>query len=136
MESDTLSLDAVYGILSESRRRYLLYYFLEHEHANIEGLAMQIAAWEEDVSIDAVTESRKERVTTGLLHSQLPKLEEHGIVEYDGRTGDVIVSDGFDAIRETVRRAREMEDGVTVTGPSRETFLYSEPMPSSNTEQR
>ena len=136
MESDALSLDAVYGILSESRRRYLLYYFLENDHANVEGVALQLAAWEADVSIDAVTEARKRRVTTSLLHSHLPKLEDHDIVEYDDRTGDVIVGEGFDEIRETVRRARESEDEVPVAGPSRESFLYSEPMPSSNADRQ
>ena len=132
MEAGTLSLDAVYGILSESRRRYLLYYFLESDHANIEGLSLQIVAWEQDVPIDTVSEAQKQRVTSSLIHSHLPKLEDNGIVEYDDRTGDVVVSDGFDEVRETVRQAREMEDDVTVAGSSMESFLYSEPVASSN----
>ncbi|MDQ2051960.1 hypothetical protein RBH26_15895, partial [Natronolimnohabitans sp. A-GB9] len=51
MQSEDDSLDAVYDLLSESRRRYVLYYFLDNEHANIEGLSLQIAAWEQDVTI-------------------------------------------------------------------------------------
>ena len=133
MEAGTLSLDAVYGILSESRRRYLLYYFLENDHANIEGLSLQIVAWERDVPIDTVDEAQKQRVMSSLIHSHLPKLEDHDVVEYDDRTGDIVVSDGFDELRETVRQAREMEDDITVAGSSMESFLYSEPVVSSNT---
>ena len=136
MESERLSLDAVYGILSESRRRYLLYYFLENDHANIESVSLQIAAWEEDEPIETVSEAQKQRVTTSLIHSHLPKLEDHGLIEHDSRTGDVIASDGFDEIRETVRNARASEEEVTVTGSSMESFLYSEPVPSSNRERQ
>ncbi|QRV15174.1 DUF7344 domain-containing protein [Haloterrigena salifodinae] len=135
MESERLSLDIVYGLLSEARCRYLLYYFLKNDHANIESISLQIAAWEQGESIEVVTEAQKQRVTTSLVHSHLPKLEDHDLIEHDNRTGDVIVSDGFDEISETVRQARASEDEVTVTGSSMESFLYSEPVPSSNREQ-
>lgn len=136
METTELPLDSVYGILSESRRRFALYNFLDSDHANIEGLSLQIAAWEQGVTIDAVSEERKQRVTTSLLHSHLPKLEDHGIVEYDSRTGDVIAADGFDEIRMTVDQARASETDVEVTSPSKESFLYSEPLTEpSNIDQ-
>ncbi len=136
MESERPSLDAVYEILSESRRRYLLYYFLENDHANVESVSLQIAAWEQEKSIEDVTEAEKQRVTASLVHSHLPRLEDHGLVEHDSRTGDVIAGDGFAEIRETVRQARANEDEVTVTGSSMESFLYSEPVPSSNRERQ
>ncbi len=128
MTVSALSLDTIYGMLSESRRRYVLYYFLENDHANIESLSLQIAAWSQDVTVDAITEEMKESVTTSLIHSHLPKLEDHGLIEYDGRTGDVIVADGFDEIRTTISRARAAEEEVEVTGSSIESFLYSEPL--------
>ncbi|QSW98884.1 DUF7344 domain-containing protein [Haloterrigena alkaliphila] len=136
MESADLSLDAAYGLLSESRRRYVLYYFLDNDHANIERLAIQIAAWESNTRIDDVTEEQTQRVTTSLLHSHIPELADNGIVEYDGRTGDVIVDDEFDEIRETAAQARATEDDIPITGSSRESFLYSEPLPSSKTEHQ
>ncbi|WP_440764999.1 DUF7344 domain-containing protein [Natronorubrum sp. DTA7] len=135
MTASNLSLDTVYGLLSESRRRYVLYYFLENDHGNIESLSLQIAAWGQDGSIDAITKEQKQSVTTSLIHSHLPKLEDHGLIEYDGRTGDVIVDDGFDGIRTTIARARAAEEEVEVTGTSMESFLYSEPLTQpSNTD--
>ncbi|WP_241434243.1 DUF7344 domain-containing protein [Natronorubrum tibetense] len=128
MTLSNLSLDTIYGMLSEPRRRYVLYYFLDNDHANIESLSLQIAAWAQDDTVDAITEEQKQSVTTSLIHSHLPKLEDHGLVEYDGRTGDVIVDDGFDEIRMTIGRARAAEEEVEVTGTSMESFLYSEPL--------
>ncbi|ADB60757.1 hypothetical protein Htur_1872 [Haloterrigena turkmenica DSM 5511] len=136
MKTERPSLDAVYGLLSESRCRYLLYYFLKSNHANIESVSLQIAAWEQGESIEAVTEAQKQRVTTSLVHSHLPKLEDHGLIEHDSRTGDVIVSSEFDEVSETVRQARASEDEITITGSSMESFLYSESVPSSNRERQ
>lgn len=136
MTTADLSLDSIYGILSEARRRYVLYYFLENEHANVEGLSVEIAAWEQGASIDTVSEEAKKRVTTSLIHSHLPKLADHDLIEYDARTGDIVVSSQFDEIRETVELAKATGDDVQPTGSSTESFLYSEPITrSSNTDQ-
>ncbi|WP_436343679.1 DUF7344 domain-containing protein [Natronorubrum sp. FCH18a] len=132
MTAADLSLDTIYGMLSESRRRYVLYYFLDNDHANIENLTLQIAAWEHDVTVDAITKEQKQPVTTSLIHSHLPKLADHGLVEYDSRTGDVVIADGFDEIRAMVTRARATEEEVEVTGSSMESFLYSEPITQSS----
>ncbi|MXV63115.1 hypothetical protein GS429_13765 [Natronorubrum sp. JWXQ-INN-674] len=130
------SLDVVYGLLSEARRRYVLYYFLDNEHANIDGLSLQIAAWERDLTVDAVSEDHKQTVMLSLIHSHLPKLADHRLVEYDDRTGDVIADDEFDDIRSTVSRARTDDEQVEVTGDSKESFLYSEPLArSANNDQ-
>ncbi|ELY49190.1 DUF7344 domain-containing protein [Natronolimnohabitans innermongolicus] len=132
MERADCTLDDIYELLSESRRRYILYYFLDNEHANVEGLSLQIAAWELDSTVDVVTEERKQRVTTSLIHSHLPKLADYGLIEYDGRTGDVVATDELDDVCDTIARARRAEDDVTITGSSTESVLYSEPLTSSS----
>lgn len=132
MTTEDLSLDSIYGILSESRRRYVLYYFLDNDHANIESIALQITAWEQDVTIDAVSEAAKQRVMTSLVHQHLPKLADYGIVEYDARAGDIVVTTRFSEIRDAVEIAKASEDGIELTGSSKESFLYSEPASSSN----
>lgn len=135
MTTADLSLDSIYGILSESRRRYVLYYFLDNDNANIESIALQITAREQDVAIDTVSEAAKQRVLTSLVHQHLPKLADYGIVEYDARSGDIAVTSRFADIRATVEEAKATEDDVELTGLSRESFLYSEPASSGN-EQR
>ncbi|WP_238709596.1 DUF7344 domain-containing protein [Natronorubrum halophilum] len=114
-----LSLDSMYGILSEPRRRYVLYYFLDNDHANIEELSLQIVAWERHVSVDGVSEEQTQRLTSSLIHTHIPLLADHGLVDYDSRTGDIIIADGFADIRVTANRARSIEEGeVELTGSS------------------
>ncbi|WP_238717531.1 DUF7344 domain-containing protein [Natronorubrum halophilum] len=119
MTTPDLSLDSMYGILSEPRRRYVLYYFLDNDHANIEELSLQIVAWEQRISIDEVSEEQTQRLTSSLIHTHIPLLAGHGLVDYDSRTGDIIIADGFADIRVTANRARSIEEGeVELTGSS------------------
>lgn len=121
-------LDTIYELLSESRRRYVLYYFLESGHANVEGLALQISAWEQDVSIESVSIDEKEAVTLSLIHKHLPRLADHEIITYDQRSGDVVIGDNFDSVRPTVTRTRESEQIGPVVSKPTEPFLYSDPL--------
>ncbi|MGQ3413046.1 DUF7344 domain-containing protein [Natrinema sp. LN54] len=121
-------LDTIYELLSESRRRYVLYYFLESQHANIEGLALQISAWEQDISIESVTEDEKEAVTLSLIHKHLPRLADHDLITYDQRSGDIVIGNDFDSVRSTVIRARDTESIDPVVSNPTETFLYSDPL--------
>ena len=82
-------IDRVFGALAHQRRRYVLYYLRDHKRAETGDLAVQIVAWEQDVSIDEVPAEAANEVSTQLVHSHLPKLAKYNLVEYDRRSGSV-----------------------------------------------
>lgn len=82
-------LSRIFAALANRRRRHVLYYLREHDHARIADLAGQIAAWEQDKPIPEVTTENIDRIHTSLVHSHLPKLEDYGLVEYDRRSETV-----------------------------------------------
>lgn len=84
-----LELDHVYTSLAHPRRRYLCYTLLEDDEWTLTELAVKIAAWENDVSEDAVTDEQRDRVYVSLFHSHVPKLVEEGIVTFDAETEQI-----------------------------------------------
>jgi DNA-binding transcriptional ArsR family regulator len=82
---EELSRDAVFDLLSSARRRYVLYYLRSNEgEATINELAKHLAAWESDSELEELTRQDQKRVYVSLYQTHVPKLEEQGIVEYDG----------------------------------------------------
>lgn len=96
--------------LSDPRRRYVLYLLLENEQANVENLSLQIAAWENDVSVSAVSAADHRAVRVGLVHNHLPRLAEHDVIEYDRRSGDLVRGDRFESIRPVVEQVRAIDE--------------------------
>lgn len=103
------TLDTVYGLLANSRRRHVLYHFVANEIGYVESLSRAIAAHEGDVPHESVDEGVRGEVAASLLHNHLPKLAAHGVVEYDARSGDVVRSEGFAEIRPFVERTRSID---------------------------
>ncbi|WP_265111677.1 DUF7344 domain-containing protein [Halosolutus halophilus] len=133
--ADPSSLDTIYGLLAASWRRYILYYLLDNDRANVEGLSLQLAAWENDEPVTAVSEADRKDVVVSLLHSHLPKLESHGVVEYDDRSGDIVAVEAVDDLWAIVERAYASDDAVVID-ESDESFLYSEPLQESSNEDQ
>lgn len=79
-------MNRVFAALANRRRRYILYYLRDHDQAQIDDLAVQIAAWEQDIPISEVATEYVNRVHTSLVHLHLPKLEDYSLVEYDRRS--------------------------------------------------
>lgn len=83
------TVDDVFTILSNRRRRYALYYVDHAKGTTISDLAEQIAAWEYDLDISEVTSTQRKRVYNSLQQTHLPKLDDAGYVDYDSRKGTV-----------------------------------------------
>ncbi|AZH27231.1 hypothetical protein DU502_12460 [Haloplanus aerogenes] len=79
----------MFDILSNRRRRYALYALADDDTATIGSLAEQIAAWENDCTVDDITPTERKRVYTALQQSHLPKLERTGLISFDQETGRV-----------------------------------------------
>lgn len=62
----------------------------------IEKLAGQIAARSREARTDSDGDRPVEMVKIGLVHNHLPRLRDHGVVEYDRRNGDVVLADATD----------------------------------------
>jgi hypothetical protein len=88
------SPDTVFDVLSNPRRRYVLYYLRESGPSiELTDLAVVIAAWENDPVPENLTEKERKRVYVSLYQLHVPNLEEVGFVEYDSDTGVVSLTD-------------------------------------------
>ncbi|WP_254663081.1 hypothetical protein [Haladaptatus sp. W1] len=85
-----LSKDKIFHLLQTPRRRHVLRY-LKGRDGTVEmrDLAEQVAAWENDTTVQALTSDERQRVYIPLYQSHLPKLDEEGIIDYDQSRGTV-----------------------------------------------
>ena len=73
-----------FQLLSNQRRRYAVWACQELEPPiELGELAEQIAAWEHETTVEAVTAEQRRRVYTSLQQNHLPELENSGVIEFD-----------------------------------------------------
>ena len=93
-DTPDLTPTTVFGLLANTRRRYVLHYLSQTVGAvSFDDLAEQIALWEDDPTYD-----RYERILTGLYHTHLPKLADAGVVRYDVERETVELLETADAL--------------------------------------
>ncbi len=85
-----LSKDKIFHLLQTPRRRHVLRY-LKSQDGTVEmrDIAEQVAAWENDTTVQALSSDQRQRVYIPLYQSHLPKLDEEGIINYDQSRGTV-----------------------------------------------
>ncbi|MXV61270.1 hypothetical protein GS429_04165 [Natronorubrum sp. JWXQ-INN-674] len=82
--------DDIYHLLQTRRRRDVLRYLRTTDGpVRLRDLAEQVAAWEQETTIENLTSSQRQRVYISLYQSHLPKLDNRGIVDYDKDRGVV-----------------------------------------------
>lgn len=85
-----LSQDVVFNLLSNPRRRFMLSYLQRRgEPVDITDLANEIAAWENETTVDELTSQQRKRVYVSIYQTHIPKLEDAGVIEYDRESGVV-----------------------------------------------
>jgi hypothetical protein len=90
----TASTDELFEILSNSRRRHLIYYLFEAGgEMSLTRLATKIAAAEDGTDESAITPDERQRVYISLYQTHLPKLEAGHVVSYDGDERVVALTD-------------------------------------------
>ena len=83
-------LDTLHRVLGNSKRRYILRYLLTSpQPVSLHRLAIETAASEHDVSVEAVTTDQLEDGLLRLKHVHLPMLHDTGLVTWD-RDDDLI----------------------------------------------
>ncbi|WP_255170832.1 DUF7344 domain-containing protein [Natrononativus amylolyticus] len=114
-DSGPLSLDELFGLLAQRRRRYVLYELRDRDHVDVRELAVAIVARETNDPPDNVPEERIERVSIRLHHNDLPMLHDAKLLEYDERQGDVSASTYFELVEKYLEVAEEDEDGTSLS---------------------
>src|SRR6056297_1412574 len=100
-DQELSSLDTIFDLLSNPRRRFVLHYLKRvEEPVQLTELAAQIAAKENDVPVDELTSQQRKRAYVSLYQTHVPKLEEVGVVTYDADTGNVALTERADEIDE------------------------------------
>jgi hypothetical protein len=105
-DQETLTQDLVFDILSSPRRRYVLYYLRKtNQPVALNDLAEQVAAWENESPVDALSDQQRKRVYVSLYQTHIPKLDSVGVIEYDQQSGMV----------ELTSRVHRIDDYLTET---------------------
>jgi len=84
------SLDEVYHIFGNRRRRYTLHYLKQVDgKVDFGTMAEQIAAWEQEKPRLEVTSDERKYVYSALQQRHLPKMDDIGLVEFNKRDASV-----------------------------------------------
>ncbi|WP_254270992.1 DUF7344 domain-containing protein [Haloarcula marina] len=105
-----LSLDLIFEILKNSRRREVLHYLRDHEEGervSLGELAEHVAAIENDTTTEALTSSERKRVYVGLYQCHLPKMDDMGVVEFNQNRGHVELAPAAEQLTEYLDRPAE-----------------------------
>lgn len=91
----TLTREDVFEVLSNGRRRCIVHYLKQHRGRRVElrDLVDYVAAWENDTTVEEVSGADRKSVYAAVKQTHLPKLDEAGVVEYDRRSGEVVLTD-------------------------------------------
>jgi len=118
-DDTALTCDECFELLSNPRRRYVLYCLRDTEDgASLGELAERIAAWENDVPLDEVSYRERKRVYTSLQQVHLPRLDDGEVVDFDDQSGVVTAEAAFEELTEYLERgqARDFPWGVVYFG--------------------
>lgn len=85
-----IARDDAYHLLQNERRRLALAFLSERDWlVNVGVVAEHVAAVENDIDVEELSAQQRKRVYISLYQSHLPKLDEHGVVDYDQSRGTV-----------------------------------------------
>ena len=90
---NSLTLDERFEILKNERRRFVLEYLSSSEQTVALGeLADQLAAIENDTTVENITSSERKRVYVALYQFHLPKMDRMDVINYDKNRGEVALT--------------------------------------------
>lgn len=88
--NEELSQDVIFHLLSSDRRRFVLEYLSDTPgEVKLDELSTAMAAHENDLDPAEVDQTAQKRAYISLYQTHIPRMTEHGIVEYDNDSGDV-----------------------------------------------
>jgi hypothetical protein len=102
----TIDLDETLSVLAVPYRRWLLYLLLGREMTTIDEVASELHTIDEAVPGETVTETL---ITTRLHHTDLPKLVDAGLIEYDHRNGDIVLLEDSEELQDLLETLQQWE---------------------------
>jgi hypothetical protein len=119
-----LSLDVMFEVLKNERRRFVLKHFDEHDGPVALGdLAEHVAAKENDKPRRELTSGERKRVYVGLYQCHLPKMDDANIVDFNRNRGRIELDENADLLNEYLDSDDEAEHpwpryylGIAATG--------------------
>lgn len=89
--SPVLTLDTVFGILSNQRQRYVLYYLQNRsgDAVEFEDLVEYVVMRIDETENGDPPVAQREEIVAALHHIDLPKLTDQRIIEFDSRSGTI-----------------------------------------------
>lgn len=113
-----LTPEEIFEILSNKRRRMVLYYLRQHDGTvAVQELAKEIAALENDIPTDKLSSQQRKRVYVSLYQTHLPKMAGANVIDYDKDNGTVALTAQSNAMEEY------LADGDTETYSWRNHYL-------------
>ncbi len=110
-DAGELSLDVIFEVLKNQRRRYVLRHLeAKAETVSLGDLAEHVAAKENDKSVDAITSDERKRVYVGLYQCHLPKMDDMGIVDFNRDRGRVTLTETASQLDEYLDGEEETDD--------------------------
>lgn len=86
--------DEVFTILKNQRRRRVIRYLKQNGGAaSLREVTAEIAATENDVSVEELSYNQRKVVYVSLYQTHIPRLEEADVIEYDHRSGMLTLTD-------------------------------------------
>lgn len=102
-------LDRLLTSLSSHRRRAALYYLRENGVTDVDELAKYVASTSNDAPEANLSGEQFERAKATLIHSDLPRLREAGIIEYERRSETVRYRQSSQFVTRILRSCAEFE---------------------------
>lgn len=123
VEEQTLSKDDMFHILQNERRRRVLEYLADKEGPeDMRDIAEQVAAWEHDTTVQALSSDQRQRVYIALYQSHLPKLADFGLITYNRSRGIVERTPLADQVNPYLDAGKE--EDVERPAPEEDWLLY------------
>ena len=98
-ERQSLSLDIVFEILRNERRRLVLHYLRDNDgEATLGQLAEHIAALENDTTVTALNAQQRKRVYVGLYQCHLPKMDDAEVIDFNQSRGTIELRDSAERL--------------------------------------
>lgn len=102
-----IDLDDTLQLLAAHHRRWILYVLLNRDVGSLTELVPLILSLTEAATNQNVEETK---LTIQLQQIHLPKLADAGLIEYDHRSGDIVLTEKSDAIEEQIETVKRWEE--------------------------
>lgn len=118
-DEEAFGPDDVFHLLQNQRRRRVLRCLRDADGTlAMSDVAEQVAAWEHDTTVDALTSTQRQRVYIALYQRHLPKLDDMDVVDYNQSRGLVTPRPRADRVIEYLDLATDDGTVVDRTAPA------------------